>query len=408
MIDKNSSFYINAKKMLDEYVSAGGNVNDLGNKDKVYVYIKNKKLKDEQGNSIDMETKFKLLGHPRARVVSKDVRQDLIDEVDKYKKAGGSFHIARKKLPFYPELNSYSRRLRNQGVELSHEQIMKGLGYKDFSDIYFRCLGIFELKNYRNENGFVDSYRKNQKLKAYIIALSEVLNLPNYLVVTLVADEKLEKCHISTEYINHVKTELQQYVKENGSLKGIRRKNKKLYYKFNTLMKYYSDGSEISLTAEDWLNIFGLDNVENRFKKSVSKPIDITPIMDELKQKFGNNVISAKNLDAKSYSEILKKAVKLGIPPKELFRNYGLNYQGNTVNRLSEIQVTKIPYLEEMRDFRDNLLKAQGFTSENGYCKEEIFEAKVAACKQAYDKFKDKMFNFEIDETENLEDVTNF
>ena len=42
--------------------------------------------------------------------------------------------------------------------------------------------------------------------------------------------------------------------------------------------------------------------------------------------------------------------------------------------------------------------------TENGYCKEEIFEAKVTACKQAYDKFKDKMFNFEIDETNNLED----
>ena len=53
-------------------------------------------------------------------------------------------------------------------------------------------------------------------------------------------------------------------------------------------------------------------------------------------------------------------------------------------------------------------MQEQGITEENGYCKEQIFEAKVDACQQVYSKFKDKIFNFETSEIKSLEDVTNF
>lgn len=408
MIDKNSQFYIEARRMLEAYIAKGGDVNSLGKKDKEYMFIKNAKIKDETGSYMDLEAKFSLLGFPRARARIKDSKQALIAEIDAYKQAGGSFHITRKKLPFFARLHVYATTLKRQGIEPSHEQIMKGLGYKDYSDTYYRCMGIFDLYKYRDENGFVDSYRKNEKVKAYISGLGRTLNLPYYLVVTLLADEKLEKCHIDTEYINYVKTQLQQHVKEYGTLKGLKRKNNSLYYRFHTLMKYYGDGSESVFTADEWLNIFDLSGVENGFKKPANDDVDIKPIMDKLKQQFGKSAIRCKNLDSKDYRIIVKKAVKLAIPIKELFRDYGLKYEGNTVNRLSAMQVTQIPYLDEMKALRDNLLQEQGFTAENGYCKEEIFEAKVEACKQAYDEFKDKMFNFTIDETEILEDVTNF
>ena len=162
-------------------------------------------MKDENGQYINLEEKFSQLGHPR-KAKYKESKQALIAEVDAYKQAGGSFHIIRKKLPFYPQLYTYASRLQRQGVDITYEQIMKGLGYKDYSDTYFRCMGIFELEKYRDNNGYVDSYRQNKKLKAYIISLGKTLNLPYYLVITLLADEKLEKCYIDTEYIEYVKT----------------------------------------------------------------------------------------------------------------------------------------------------------------------------------------------------------
>ena len=407
MIDKNSEFYIEARKMLEDYIARGGDVNDLGVNDEVYRYIKNTKVLDEHGQYLNLEAKFNLLGNPR-KAKSRDNKQELIAEIQAYKKAGKSFHVARKSLPFFPRLSAYARALKKRGVELSHEQIMKGLGHKDYSDTYFRCMGIFELGKYRDDKGFVDSYRKDAKLKAYISSLGRTLNLPYYLVVTLLADEKLEKCYIDTEYINYIKTQLQEHVKEHGTLKGLKRKNKSLYYRFHTLMKYYGDGSENLLTVDDWLDIFDLSGIQNRFKNSCNNEVDVEPIMDKLKQEFGKSVIRCKNLDSKDYRTIVKKAVKLAIPVKELFRDYGLKYEGNMVNRLSTIQVTEIPCLDEMKALCDNLLLAQGITAENGYCKEEIFEARVKACQYAYNKFKDKMFNFEVDETVILEDATNF
>ena len=99
MIDKNSQFYITAKNLLDDYVAGGGDVNDLGVNDKVYKFIKNTKVKDENGQYINLEEKFSQLGHPR-KAKYKESKQALITEVNAYKRAGGSFHIIRKKLPF--------------------------------------------------------------------------------------------------------------------------------------------------------------------------------------------------------------------------------------------------------------------------------------------------------------------
>lgn len=398
MVNTDSKCYIKAKKMLDEFVANGGNVDDLGNKDEIYRYIKSARITDASGNSLDVEAKFELLGHPRARARCKDSRQQLVEEVDEYKRSGKSFHITRKNLPFYPRLHTYARKLQYDGISLSYDQIMKGLGYKDYSDIYFRCMGISALANYRDENGFVDSYRQDEQLKAYITGLSEYLGIPYYLVVTLLANENLENCYIATEYIAQVKAELQQFCLQNGSLKGLRTQNRRLYNKLDTLMKSYGDGNETILTRQDWMVALELDGFENGFKKSSKVEVDIKPIMHRLKQKFGDKVIGAKDIDSKDYYHIYIKSVKLGVPVKELFREYGLNYKGNTSSRLSNMKVNQIPYLNQMRTFRDRLLEAQGFTDEKRYCKEEIFEARVKACQLAYDKFKDKMFNFTSEE----------
>jgi len=96
MIDKTSNFYINAKNMLESYVANGGDVKDLGVHDEIYKFIKNTIVKDDNGNSLDLETKFKLLGFPRARAKVKDSKQELIAEINAYEQSGGSFHIIRK------------------------------------------------------------------------------------------------------------------------------------------------------------------------------------------------------------------------------------------------------------------------------------------------------------------------
>jgi hypothetical protein len=402
MIDKNSKFYIQAKKMLDEYVAAGGNVEDLGVGDKIYKYIKDAKVKDENGEYMGVEAKFELLEHPRLGKRNKDLRQKLIKEVVSYRQSGNSFHIERKKLPFYNTLYTYSRSLKLQGITMSHDKIMKGLGFKEYSDVYYRCIDLFELSKYRDEDGFVDSYKKNEKLKAYVASLARHLEIPYYLVVTLLANENLKNCYIATEYVSYVKSALQQYYLKNGSLKGLKSNDETLYYQFDTLIKYYADDNG-TLDREDWLEVFEINSNDSGFKKTIKETVDVSPIMSDLKRKFGDSVITAKDIDSKIYRKITVAAAKQGVPLQELFRNYGINYRGSTTDRLSRVQVTQIPYLREMREYCDKLLEVNGYTMENGCCKEEIFEARVKACKQTYNKFKDQMFNFTIDNEECVE-----
>ena len=59
MVNTESKCYIKAKKMLDEFVANGGNVDDLGNKDEIYRYIKSARITDASGNSLDVEAKFR-------------------------------------------------------------------------------------------------------------------------------------------------------------------------------------------------------------------------------------------------------------------------------------------------------------------------------------------------------------
>ena len=387
----------NAQKMLNEYVAKGGNVNNLKNGDREYDYIKNIKAHDDNGKFIDLETRFLMLNHPRQKKYSSDIKQSLINEVVDYISKGGSFHIERKKLPFYERLNTYTRSLKKTNPNTTHEQVMKDLGFKEYSDIYFRCIGLENLKNYRDNDGYVDSYRTNAKMKAYIQDLAKTLDLPYYIIIALICNEKLKKCSIFTEYVELVKQQLINYYNVHGTLIGLKRKNEALYEKFNTLVKYFSDGTESKFTKEEWLECFGLNNVEHGFEKITTKIIDINDEMSKLKAKYGKTQIILKDLDRNTYHKIVRKAVALGITVDEVFAIYGLKCNGITLNRLSKVYTSEIPYWAEMLKRRDELMQK---VDTKDMCKEEVFEYKVKVSKIVYEEFKDKIYNFNQDAVE--------
>ena len=84
VLKKNSRFYRNATKLIEEYISSGKTVDELTVYDKTYRYIKDTKVFDENGKIIDLETKFELLGYPRKRKVAKNLREELIMEIKEY------------------------------------------------------------------------------------------------------------------------------------------------------------------------------------------------------------------------------------------------------------------------------------------------------------------------------------
>ncbi|MBQ8615676.1 MAG: hypothetical protein IJ415_03830 [Clostridia bacterium] len=395
-LDKNSIFYQNATKLLQEYIASGHKIEDLVCDDRVYKYIKNTRVYDAQGKLINLETKFKLLGYPRKAKCTKTLREDLIKEVNSYLVSGGSFHIERKKLPFYEKLHSYANLLNRQGIHLTYEQIMKNdLGFKEYSEMYYRCKDLDKLKYFRDEDGFVDSYKSNKMFNAYIKDVSISYGIPNFLVVSLLMDEKCKGYEIQTDKVKYTEILLKNYANEHGTFVGIRRKEPKIYNAFDFLTRYYSDGTEQRYSKLEWLNIFGLDHVEHRFKEVDNEDnIDVEDIMLSLKEKYKDEVVNLKEIEAKDYRKIIKKAVRLGVNVSQVFEIYGMKSNGVRSDRLSRVWVEEIPYFDEMKKRRNELLAQNLKSAGKKPCKEEIFEAKLLAVIQVYHEFKERLENY--------------
>ena len=391
-----SKFYKKAKQMLSNYIANGGKIEELTAISPEYRYVKNTRVYDDNGNLLDLEAKFELLGYLRKSKMSKNLREDLINEIHDYLIAGGSLHANRKKLPFYERLHAYKTALKRQGKDLTHEEIMKyDLGFREYSDRYFRCLGIEKLKYFRDEYGYVDSYRKHKTFNNYIKEVAQTYNIPIYFVTTLLANEKLSNYEISIDKIAYTQRLLYNYALEHGTFEGIKRKDNSVYEAFNHLIGYYSDGTEQKYSKLEWLEIFGLDNVKNRFRDvKKDKNLDINDMMSRIKQRYQDQIVILKDLDRADYRMIVKKAVALGVGISEVFQLYGLKCKEMKIERLSRVWVENLPYLDEMQDRKNELITNAVAVSKQKLCNEEIFEIELSAVIQVYQEFKEKLESY--------------
>lgn len=413
VFSKDSQFYKKAVEYIEEFLATGKKIEEMTGKDKAYRYIKNTKVFDENGETIKLEKLFELLGYPRANKHSSDVRADLIGEINEYLAKGGSFHISRKKLPFYDKLSTYANYLRRKGLNLTHEQIMKDdLGFKQYSDTYYRAYKALRVKDYRDSEGYVDDYRLNHSLNAFIKDLAITYEVPYYFIIVFMCGEKIRSYNISVDKVAFIKRRLENYATENnGTLYGLRWKDPSLYNAFDYLIDYFSDGSEQSFTKQEWLEIFELD-VPNKFWARSNKQVDnIEDVILRLKQQFPEGFVVAKDMDQKDYRKIVKKAVSMGVTVSELLNQYGLKCKGASISRLARAYVEEVPYIDEMKKRFNELILEIGKTKENGSCKEEIFEARVQAMQQVYAEFMEKLDAYvpekiQLDEIKYVDDIT--
>lgn len=389
---KDTKFYKKFHPILQEFVDNDGDVNTLVRKDELYNKIKDYKIYNENGKRITLEEKFELLGFPRARQTSTDVRADLIKDIEEYIANAETFDVQMKTLPFYERLNTYSKKLQRDGINLSREEIIRDdLGFKTFSIKAMRCKGLQKLKEFR-KNGYVDDYHTDDKYSSYIIALAEYLNIPYYLLITLIADERLSKYVISTDYVKYVQTLLENYIAKYGDFVGIKKKDPKTYEAFSTLCKTFSDGSGQKFSKKEWLVIFGLEDFDNKFaEKSEFENVDIAIVMQKLKDKFGDAEFSAKDIDRGMYRKILKHATQYAVSVKSIFDEYGLKYKGISIKRLNHVTMTEIPYFKEMKALRDKFIEQSGISLQNGNTEEECLEMKIKAVQQAYKEYGQKI-----------------
>ena len=237
-------------------------------------------------------------------------------------------------------------------------------------------------------------------MKNYIEALAETYDIPYYLIVGLVCEEKQKRVVLKGDFLNKLKQDLEAYIEEYENLKGIKTKDIELYNRITIAKKLLGDGSGRLLTSKDVLIILGIEGVESNFKDTTDQELDIEEIMQNIKANNHGEVVKLNTLDKKDYAKIKRKSVSMGIYVSDIFNMYGMKCNGITLERLSKLYLKEIPYIDEMLTRKHELIEESGISIENGNCKEEVMEINIKVCKQVYEEFKEKIY--ELSENGNL------
>ncbi len=387
------------RTLLSEFVEAGGKVEDLKKTDYIYQQIHGIKLYNDEGKRLSMEEKFEYLGHPRKAKMSQDVRADAIAAISKFIEEGGDIYMTRKYLPFFrAEYGSYAQTQRPRvSGDLAFQTNLRELGF-DYSEMYYKFRKIEEILRFRNEDGFVDSYRKDTKMDNFIKISAYKLGLPIPVFVGLVGNADLEGCYLDTEYFGFVREALQKYLKIHTDFVGLSKKDKPLYEKMRHIgrMAFVPEGSE--LTTDDIACLLGFDGVKSDFGDGYETS-NVSEILHNARniamQKGGK--LTRADLPESDYRRLINMIASTGATTSAFFKLYDIDYEGKEGQRLSRVWVDKYPYMKEMRAERDRILKENG-VSMNGDCKkEDLFDVLIVASLQAFEKFKPQIFNFEAE-----------
>lgn len=392
--------------MLENFErETGRSVQSLTEDDKEYQYVWGVDIKDENGRSLTLQEKFAIAGFERKQKYSSNVKQDLIDGIEDYLAKGGSFHVQRNSFPFANKLYIYKTGLeKSKGVKLSNNQIMKELGYKQYSDTYYRYRDLEKMAEFVDKDNFADDYKKDKKMRAFVNDAAISLNLPIAVVVELVCGFDLKQVCIETEYFSFVKEEILKFAKKNNnSLEGISKREPLLYSRISLIRKYVSTSYGENISSYDVLRLLDLGHLHNLFSDKPKPVKDISAAISELSSiaQKQNGKIFKKDIENDDYDEIVLKSVRLGMTTKEFFKKYNIDYvDGRSNVRLKKIYAKKYPYIDEMRQRKQELLNER--CSSQNLCKEELFEENLNASLQAYRDFKDKIYKSETEKINNF------
>lgn len=378
--------------MLDEFVANGGNVDDLSSTDELYVLVKNI---DER---LSVQEKFALCKHPRGQKRTNDLLADLKKEALGYIAAGGSLHIERMSLPFFPKLHSAKKQyFRKTGKLISSQKMLESLGIRGYSDIYYENLPIFEIEKYKDENGYVDSYRKDEKYNYLIDNLAEKAEMPVSLYILLVADQDLKKSYLQTDVLAFTSQELREYKHKYGSYAGIERNAPRLYNRLSRMKRYFTTEVGKPVSSAELVALLGNEDEYNIFDNYTSiEELDfesqIVPLINLANA--NGNVLYTRDIDSRTYRMLNEYCSRTGTTIKEYFDDFGINYLTfKPMQKYSFVTVDKFPFIDEMRRERDKAYDQ--FKQDNpDLVREELFEQYLEICKRVYSKYKKEIEKF--------------
>lgn len=321
------------KNILDEFVEAGGNVDDIDANHEIYRQVK-AFTPVINGKRLSTEEKFARAGHPRT-----------------------------------PKIN-------------------------DMKMFYSR---LCELDNFEDEDGYVDSYKSDEPTKLFVSYLASHFDLPISLVVCLLADKKLKKHIVNTDRTEYLKVQLSEYLKQNKNFVGIRRIDPKLYHLLTSISKSTPTPSGRKLTNLELIELLGFEGVENEFAietRFVNFSEEL--FMEKYAQviKANNGIISIADMDSNDNYQLSCYLRRKNETKAQFFERYNVKFLNPRVLGYGKrLILPEYPYLDEMQDALNSLL-AEYFSKNpelQSESVEKLFEIKLDAVKIIYADYKDRI-----------------
>ena len=231
-------------------------------------------------------------------------------KIDDYVASGGSIYDGRRTLPFYDNLQKFTKRIQQTtDPNFTMVDAYKLCGY-DFDreyDDYCKLINI--LKEFADENGYVDSIKEidgPNSPKTLLKKMSSLLNCSPSDYLILMTDYRYKKAIISTNYIEQLRKELKSAY-PTGDLNNIKRENRSHYDKLRHVCKY---GSEIGVNdMQSVAEFFGLTN--SRFSDTnIYQHLNFKKILSEIWQVYPNGEIDAF---AKDHPSLYYKTTKCAV-----------------------------------------------------------------------------------------------
>lgn len=314
---------------------------------------------------------------------------------------GGTLHETRKSLPFFEDMRSVIKKeKRHTGKTITNREALERVGIFGYSDTYFSFLPLFDLPSFRDLNGNVDSYRKNNIFSGKIAQFSKILEMPESLVIQLVGNENLETSILHTDPVSYVRKSMENHLNIHGSFINLKRTNKQLYELMRSVKNNLPTPNGVPVSMGRFVTLLGFPSSLHNFSYDTQDELNIDQIISKYVHKLDKDFrfnLTIKDISKSDYFKLQEYVQRKNISFEELFNSYALNYVGGTrMKHLQYVSVKKYPYIDDMRALRDRAY--EDFKNENPNLPDEyLFENYIDICKDVYARYKNRISAFNTD-----------
>ena len=343
------------KEKLQAFVDNGGVLEDLTVKDDEYKAVKNIDVYVD-GKRLSLEERFTYLGFPRKpqQKPHEEKFKEFKALLDAFVEQGGNIDEIDSHHPIYIQMRAFTPVINGKKPSMEEKFAMAGhprhTKYNDLNTVIERLSG---LKDYQDEEGYVDSYRKNEALKQYLAYCSNMFGFPPSLIVCLLADQKLKTYVVYTKRVEFLKSALTEYLKIHKDFCGIKRLDPKLYSLLSAVAKAYPSESGRKITNLELVESLGFEGVPNAFLKeniasAFSESKFMTKYMPIIEAKNGQ--IALSDIEPTDQTALTFHLRRINKTKAEFFAQYNVQFMHPRINeRDKRVSLPEYPYLEEMR-----------------------------------------------------------